>query len=400
MKTILALASYDKGHDFLRECKRQGWNVVLVTSEGIREKARFPMESIDEIFYMPDDHGKWDLEDTVKGVSYLARTRVFDLIVALDDFDVEVAAMLREHLRVPGMGQTTVRYFRDKLAMRMRAADAGILVPEFVAVLNHARVGEFLARVPGPWVLKPRSMAGAIGIRKVHSAQELWEIIHALGDEQSHYVLEQFVPGDIFHVDSMVHEREVKFAIASGYGKPPLEVSHGGGIFTTQVLDRESETAQRLLAENRRVLAAFGLVQGASHTEFIISHEGGRLYFLETSARVGGAHIADLVEAATGLNLWAEWAKVETAGVGGHYSVEQAREDYAGLIVSLARQKHPDTSQFTDPEVVWRMEKDHHVGLIVRSPDMGRVGFLLEDYMARITRDYHAVQPPRQRPTD
>ena len=124
--TILCLASYEKGHEFLRECKRQGWNVVLLTSESIRQEARFPTESMDEIFYMADDHHRWDLTHTLNAVAYLARTRSFDRIVPLDDFDVEVAAMLREQLRVPGMGETTAHYFRDKLAMRMRAADAGI----------------------------------------------------------------------------------------------------------------------------------------------------------------------------------------------------------------------------------------------------------------------------------
>src|SRR5437016_13131154 len=103
--TILCLASYEKGHEFLRECRRQGARVLLVTSQGLREKARWPMESIDEIFYMPDVEGKWDREDLVRAVSYLARTREIDRIVPLDDFDVEVAAGLREHLRVPGMGE-------------------------------------------------------------------------------------------------------------------------------------------------------------------------------------------------------------------------------------------------------------------------------------------------------
>ncbi len=397
--TILCLASYDKGYDFLREAKRQGATVVLLTSQSLQHTARWPVESIDEIFYMPDNDHLWDRTQTINAVSFLARTRVFDRIVPLDDFDVEVAAMLREHLRVPGMGETTARYFRDKLAMRLKAAEAGLTVPDFIHMLNHEQVAGFLERVPGPWVLKPRSMAGAVGIKVVRSAEELWGIMQALGDEQSRYLLERFVTGDIFHVDSIVYEREVRFAIASGYGRPPLEVSHGGGIFTTRILERESATAQRLLAENERVLAGLGLVRGVSHTEYIIGRDDDRVYFLETSARVGGAHIADLVEAATGINLWAEWAKVEVAGGGKPYSPPAPRNDYAALLVSLARQEHPEMSQFSDPEVVWRMDKPHHVGLIVRSPDFNRVQNLLADYTARVARDYHAEAPPRDKPS-
>src|SRR5581483_7853792 len=134
---ILALASYEKGQEFLREAKRQGCTVVLLTSLSLQGKAQWPMESIDEIFYMPDEDHKWDRHATINAVSFLARSRHFERIVALDDFDVEVAAMLREHLRVPGMGETTARHFRDKLAMRKRAREAGLHVPEFLHVLNY-----------------------------------------------------------------------------------------------------------------------------------------------------------------------------------------------------------------------------------------------------------------------
>jgi biotin carboxylase len=397
--TILCLASYDKGHDFLRECKRQGCTVLLLTSLSLQHKAHWAADSVDEVFYMPDDNHRWDLPQTLNAVSYLARSRVIDRIVPLDDFDVEVAAALREHLRVPGMGGTTAHYFRDKLAMRMKAQESGLSVPDFVHVLNYDRIRQFMERIPPPWVLKPRSMAGAIGIKKVHHGNELWPMLDALGDLQSHYLLERFVPGDIFHVDTIVYENEILFAIASGYGRPPMEVSHQGGIFTTRILERDSEDAHRLLAENRRVMAALGMLRGASHTEFIKGREDGRIYFLETSARVGGAHIADLVEAATGLNLWAEWAKLELAGGNSEYRPPEPRQDYAGLLVSLARQEYPDTSAYTDPEIVWRMNKEHHAGLLVKSPSAERVQDLLRSYSQRFEQDFYAYIAPQDKPT-
>jgi biotin carboxylase len=94
------------------------------------------------------------------------------------------------------------------------------------------------------------------------------------------------------------------------YGTPPLEVTTGGGVFTTRLLPRSSETERQLHQLNEKVLRTFGLQNGVSHTEFIRSREDGTFYFLETSARVGGANIADLIEAGTGMNMWAEWAKV------------------------------------------------------------------------------------------
>jgi biotin carboxylase len=394
--TILCLASYEKGAEFMRECKRQNCRVLLLTSDSIAG-VEWPRESIDGIFLMPDVNKKWKLDDVIKGVSYLARTETIDRIVALDDFDLETAAALREHLRVPGMGETTTRYFRDKLAMRMRAQEAGIAVPDFIHVLNYESLREFMAQVSSPWLLKPRFEASATGIQKLNSPDELWSAIEDLGDRQSFYLLERFVPGDIFHVDSIISEKEIIFAAAHRYGSPPLDVAHEGGVFTTSTALHDSDDERALLSLNSKVLNAKGLVRGVSHTEFIKGREDGRFYFLETSARVGGANIVELVEAATGINLWAEWAKIEIACGEQDYNLPPLRQDYAGLILSLARQEHPDTSAYMDEEIVWRMNKRYHAGLIVKSSDPARVAHLLEDYTKRFYNDFFAREPLPER---
>jgi len=399
-RTILCLASYEKGHDFLRQCKAQGWRVLLLTSHSLKDVAQWPSDSVDEIFWMRDVEKKWDPQETVRAVSYLARSHQIDRITPLDDFDLEIAALLREHLRVPGMGETTTRYFRDKFAMRVRALSAGLRVPEFVGVINDAQIRAFTARIPGPWMLKPRFMAGSIGIRKIESEKDLWQRIEELGDERSLYVLERYLPGDVFHVDALVFENNVRFAIASAYGKPPFDASHGGDVFTTRILPRTEPLAMRLTADCAKVLSAMRLVRGASHTEFIRAHADGQLYFLETAARVGGAHIADMLEAGTGLNMWREWAKIELAGEEGSYDVRPTREEYAGLLVALAREERPDTRSFADPEVVWRMDKKFHIGLVVRSPQAARVETLVGEYRERIRRDVLAFVPPPARPGD
>lgn len=394
-RTILCLASYHKGHEFLRAAKAEGWTVLLLTSKSL-ETAEWPAE-VDERFFMPDVDKVWNRDDVIRGVSYLARHRRLDLIVALDDFDVETAAGLREHLRIPGMGETTARYFRDKLAMRQRAREAGVPVPAFSPVVNHAAAAEFMRTVPGPWLLKPRLSASALGIKKIAHADDLWPALDALGDQQSYYLLETFVPGDVYHVDSLVSKKKVIFAIASRYGAPPLAVMHGGGIFSTVICKHGSAEERALIAANAVVLKAMGHVRGVSHTEFIRGADG-KFYFLETSARVGGANIMDLIECATGLNLWREWARLELRGDA--YRVPKHRKDYAGLLVSLARQEWPDLDSFADPEVKIRIKKRHHVGLVWSSPSYQRVLKLQAAYLARVQKEFHASAPPPERATD
>jgi biotin carboxylase len=392
--TVLCITTYEKGQEFMRQCKRQGCRVILLTAEKLRN-ADWPRESLDETFYLPDEI---PIADIVKAVTHLARSEKLDRIVALDEFDMETASTLREHLRIPGMGLTTMRYFRDKLAMRMRALDRNVRVPDFVPVVNHRDIQYYMDHVPGPWVLKPRQEASAIGIKKIHAAAELWPVLEQLGDKQSTFLLEKFVPGDVYHVDSVVSENQVLFSNVSKYGKPPMKVAHGG-VFTTFTVPRGSEEDSALRTINTDLIAALGLLRGVAHAEFIRAQADGQLYFLECAARVGGAYINEMVEAATGINLWREWARIEVAGGDGSYKLPPVREDYAGVILSLARQEDPDTSSYTDPEVFFRIKKHHHAGLVLKSSDPQRIPFLLENYALRFAEEFLAVEPPRDKPT-
>lgn len=386
--TILCLATYFKGVNFMTAAKAGGARVILLTRDKLANE-EWPRDSIDRLHLMPDLHKQPDI---TYAVSYLMRGEQIDAIVPLDDYDVETAAALREHLRLPGLGETTIRYFRDKLAMRQGAAAHGIPVPPFTPVFSYDRLRDFMRDVPPPWVLKPRSEAGAMGIKKVYDSEAVWRKLDELGDEQSFFHLEQFIPGEIYHVDSLVYDGRLLFAQPHKYGRPPMTVAHQGGVFASRTLP-DGEEARAVLDLNARLLAAFGLERGAAHAEFIRG-EDGRYYFLEVAARVGGANLEYLIDAASGLNLWGEWARMEIAFARGEpYVMPERRHDYAGLLVCLARQEWPDTAAYTDPEIVFRVRKEHHAGLIVASPDPGRVEQLLAEYAGRFAGDYLAVLP-------
>jgi len=388
---FLCLASFEKGHDFLRQCAEMGVKPTLLTLDSLRD-AEWPRESLEELVTMPTGLTREQLLNTV---SYMARGRRFDRIVALDEFDLEPAAQVREHMCIPGMGTTTSAFYRDKLAMRTGAKSFGFLVPEFCRVLNYDDLREYMDRVPPPWLLKPRSEASSVGIRKIEQPEQLWRALDELGDRQSHYLLEQFVPGDIYHVDSILGERKVLLSVVHQYGRPPMQVMHEGGVFTTRTVDRSSYDWHELTEMNASLAPSLGMVRGVTHAEYIRAHADGRYYFLEIAARVGGAFIADLVDVSTGVNLWREWAKLEVSHLRGKaYAPPTPRSDYAGSVLCLANTANPDTSAFNDPEIVLRIKKDHHAGLIVRSEDPARVQQLLEQYSAEFARLFLASMPP------
>lgn len=390
---ILCLASYFKGELFMREAKRQGAHVILLTREALKDEA-WPMDSIDERFLMPTLR---QMPDTLHAVAYLMRDRAIDCVAPLDDYDVPTAAALREHLRLPGMGETITRYFRDKLAMRQRARALGIPVPAFTPVLNHGQLAAFMQSTPPPWVLKPRLEAGAMGIKKLYRPDELWGWLDRLGDEQSYFVLEQFLPGSVYHVDSVVWDGAVALAAPHRYGRPPMSVAHEGGVFMSQTLARDSAESDTLFDLNRQLLLGFGMTHGVAHSEFI-RDAAGNFHFLETAARVGGAGLDRLTEAATGANPWVEWARLEIAHSRGlPYRLPPLDFQQAGILVCLARQEYPDVSAYNDPEVWWRMDKKQHAGLVLRAPDGERITRLLDDYSQRFAHDFLAVAPPLDR---
>jgi hypothetical protein len=394
--SLLCISTYEKGQDFLREAARLGCEVRLLTVDEL-SGADWPRESLTELLTMPTGLTP---EQVLNTITYLARTRRIDRIVALDEFDLAVAALAREHMRLPGMGESTTRFFRDKLAMRTQAKASGVRVPEFTGVFNYDDVSAFLRETPGPWLLKPRMNASAIGIKAISKAEEIWPILEQLGDEQSHYLLERFVAGEVFHCEGVTWKGKLLFSAPFQYGKPPMQTMHQGGVFTTRTLALDSADARGILEVHERLLPALGMDSGVSHSEFIKSAADGKFYFLETAARVGGAYIAEACEFSTGLNPWKEWAAIEAALAGGvEYKLPLLRRDFVGSVISLAKQEEPDLSGFDDPEIVMRLHKPHHAGILLQSPSEARLRTVLDRYAQRFLDEFCAVMPVPDKPT-
>lgn len=394
MKTIFCLASFFKGEEFIRSAKREGNKVYLLTSEKLREKP-WPHESLDDIFFLPQNtQGDWNELDMVKGFAHLSRGLQIDAVVALDDFDVERAALLREEFRIPGMGQTTARLFRDKLAMRIQAKDKNIPVPDFTPLFNDQQINDFLDRTQGPWMIKPRGEASAIGIYKVHHRDEFWQRVHELGEQRYRFLAECFLEGDVYHVDAISYKGKLVFYSTSRYLDTPFKVAHGGGIFRSVTLDPKSAEAKGLIKVTESLMDAYRMQNSASHSEFLKNKLDGKFYLIETSSRVGGAHLADMVAASTGVNLWSEWARMESAVVNQRsYVVSANQYQPAAIVITLSKYKDTDTSFLDHPSIVWRMNKEHHVGFIAVDKNADELSKVVDHFTEVIQRDYSTSVP-------
>lgn len=387
---ILCMSSQHKGDQLIQEFIDAGCSVVLLLEEEIRGET-WP-DGIDEIIYTP---ALAKYQDVINTVTWMSRGKAFDAIFPLDEFEVELVAMLREHMRLPGMGVTQMRRFRDKLTMRDVAREEGIPIPEYTRVLNYDELRDWMAKVPAPWMLKPRMEAGAMGIRKIHDSEQLWRALDELGDIQSYFLLEEFLPGDVYHVDTLSVDGKSEFVSYQKYANPPIDIYQGGGVFSTQTVKRRTKDERELKKMNEQIIRALGIDNGVTHAEFIKAHADGEFYFLEIAARVGGAFVSDMIEMASGVNLWKEWARLHMAKLKGEkYKLPDIKKDYSGLVLTLAHQEHPDTSAYNDPEVIWRVNKPYHAGLIVADEDFDRVDTLVQQYIERFMNDFNTSAPP------
>ncbi len=398
-KHIVCIATYFKGNEFFEECQERGWQVTLVTHESLLDEP-WAWASISQVKYAS---GGAKPEDYVRIVTNIAGTQPVDRVVGIDEFDVLTAAKTREHLQLDGMSSSFALRFRDKLRMRTMASAANLPCPEFVGAFNPVAINEFLDAVPAPWIIKPRTEVNAFGIRKCHTKDEVWETLNNLDarntwrDHPSQFLIERFVEGKVFHVDSVVAKGRIVAGGVSEYGVPPLEVSHQGGVFTTGIVPYKSKERRALEKLNRELLKKFEYDRGIAHAEFLQSEQDGKFYLLEVAARVGGAYIADVLEQATGMSLWREWAKLETAAPENPYQPPKLRQDYAAVALCLANQEKPDTSHYTEPEIVYRVSKPNHVGLIFHSPRRERIEELVNAYTERMAQDFLAVVPIKER---
>lgn len=385
--SVLCISSYFKGNRFLERLHERGAKVHLLTLDTLLEEP-WSRHAITEVYGQPP---KAPLDVTLRIVAFLLRTTRFDRIVALDDFDVETAAAIREMIRMPGMNISTARLFRDKLAMRTRALELGVPVPAFSGLFADADIVEFTARVAPPWMHKPRGSASAVGITKVGSSAELWDLVHAEGDARAEHLLERYLPGDVYHVDSLMAGGRILMQETHRCDTPPFDVAHGGGVYAVNTVERGSSEEAELRAMNRTLLEGFGMTEGASHVEFIRAKDGSGFYFLECGARVGGAHTTEMIEAAVGHSPWSMWADLTLDG--DPWTPPALATDYGGLLLTLSHDARPDLSSFDAPEVFYRAPEDHHAGLVVRAFSFPRVRELVTDYAARLRKEVTAVMP-------
>lgn len=219
-------------------------------------------------------------------------------VVALAEWDLMNAAVLRQRLDVPGSRPGDVVALRDKVAMKRAVAATGVHVPKFATCDDASALRDLVERSGFPIVLKPRSEATAVGVEIVPSADELARLL-AERDRRTHEC-EEYVDGRLFHADGLVEDGVLRFFKVSEYVNNPLLYLHGAGAGGVVVDDARLIDRARALSDV--VLHALDIRRDAFHLEFF-EVPSGELVFLELGARAGGGPIPQLLDDLYGVHV-------------------------------------------------------------------------------------------------
>lgn len=308
---LILLSPRNAGLPFARWLAEEAGRLIAVTAAGVD-----PGKGFADVATVADWSDDRAVLDAARALAARHRPRT---VLALAEFDVERAAVLRGELGLPGLDTAAAVAYRDKVTMKAYARAAGLQVPDFAPVGCVADITAFMAAHPGKVVVKPRGGSGSVGVRFLDSAHhggadpggpdQVAALAAAVAAEP--YEVEQFVEGVVHHVDAFRVDGERLVAVPSRYTAQGCLSFLTDTPFGSLTLDAADPLAVRLADEVWRVVDALPSPPTvAVHAEFFVTPDG-RTVLCEIAARIGGGAIPAMLGRVLGIDPREMWARIE-----------------------------------------------------------------------------------------
>jgi biotin carboxylase len=211
------------------------------------------------------------------------------------DWPVGVAARIAERAGLPHpITPATAVLATNKLRQRERLAEAGVPQPRWWIVGN----GDAAPAASGPVVVKAPDRQGQKGLSLVERREDLPAAIERARSvaRSGAALVEELVDGpEVTVIGFSVGGAFSALAVTDRVVADPPAF----GVALAHVWPSRDQGASADVAA--RAVAAIGLADGPSYTQLRIGADGPQV--IEVAARLGGGHDAELVEAATGVDL-------------------------------------------------------------------------------------------------
>lgn len=220
-------------------------------------------------------------------------------VVPLSEYGMLPGTLAAGQLGLPAQAVRVVRETRDKLRMRRVVERAGLPQPRYAACATEAQAADFLAEVGAPIIVKPAWGTGSEGVARVDRSENLPAAFEMARDARSGGPLlcEELVDGPEVSLEACtVGGRFVPLALTDKLtGTGFMEIGH------QQPSSHPAAVQEEVLDYAGRVLAALGIDDAVTHSEFRLTSHGPML--IETHSRMGGGDIHVLTERTTGVDM-------------------------------------------------------------------------------------------------
>lgn len=213
----------------------------------------------------------------------------FHKVIAFDEFDINVAASIREYFKLEGQNRKTAKFYRDKFHMNKVVSEIGLKAPKTERVSDIFDVLEFGETFGYPIIVKPVMGAGTYNTIKLNCKEDIKLIsIREFGQD---YIVQEFIEGELYHIDALKLDGKIAYNIVSKYYYPTLEHFKGHSTSSCQIRGEESKIFKEY-TEN--LLSKIPTTHNSLfHLEII--YNGKNIYFLEIGSRLGGGGIQPII---------------------------------------------------------------------------------------------------------
>jgi biotin carboxylase len=228
-------------------------------------------------------------------------------ILTISEQDLTPVVYARGKLGLGGLQLDKAALFRDKILMKEALKQTGLKLPQYAHAADDAAVRDLFSRFKR-LVIKPRDGYGSQDTSVVSTAKEIDLFLSKPKELREGFLVENFISGDIYHLDAVVRGGEILFSSLGKYIVAPLDFSAhrwAGTCFTNAQTPLFQAAKKDLLA----LLKAFDTRDGVFHFEFFDT--GVDRIFGEVAIRPAGGGIADAIHDTFGVHLVEEHVRVQ-----------------------------------------------------------------------------------------
>lgn len=335
-KTVLMLTPGFPGEMpfFTRGLSVQGATVLGVANGSANDLPEMARKHLSDYLQVPDL-----FTDTPSAIAQIQRwlgARTIDRVCCLWEPGIELAALIREALGVPGQSYEQALRFRNKDLMKQALAAGGVRVPRHEVATSAVDVWAGAEKIGYPLIIKPISGAGSMDTFRCDDKDDVANAIAQLG-HIAEVDIEEFIDGEEYTFDTICAGGETKYFHIAYYKPRPL-VARTNEWISPQTLSYRDVDDPKLAggrAMGEHVLRTLGYDTGFTHMEWYRKADGEAV-FGEVAARPPGARTVDLMNFASDVDLFTGWAEAEIHGT---FSLRIERKYNAACITKRANGK-------------------------------------------------------------